>query len=114
MVVADFDQVLEDIGPFGPYQIYNIVLVGLASLCPGANSLANVFMAGLPDFRCANNDMTSNQTLGDNGDAATCYYTAENSSELQQCTQWEYDTDEYGNTMAMEVRNIFRWVKYVY
>ena len=53
MVYTDFDSVLRDVGDFGPYQIYNIILIGLSGTPAGAHSLANVFLAGTPDHWCA-------------------------------------------------------------
>ena len=110
MVQADFDQVLDEIGPFGPYQIYNMVLLGLAGLPVGANSLANVFLAGLPDHSCTatSANATSDDVIATAGEEAddVCYYAAQqagNDSIVMQCSQWEYDDSVFGNTMASEV-----------
>ena len=117
MVQADFDQVLDEIGPFGPYQVYNMVLLGLAGLPVGANSMANVFLAGLPDHSCrASQNASRDGGAGDAGagdgshtstvDDGVCYYTTHlpgNTTETSQCTDWDYDDSVFGNTMASEV-----------
>ena len=53
-LMTNFDALLEDINPLGPYQIWTFVLLGLALFPVAANHLANVFLAGLPTFSCSN------------------------------------------------------------
>ncbi|XP_069690686.1 organic cation transporter protein [Periplaneta americana] len=48
----DFDEVLEEIGQFGRYQVINYVLICLPVLFSAANSLTYVFTAGVPRYRC--------------------------------------------------------------
>lgn len=48
----DFDEVLEEIGEFGRYQIINYLLICLPVLFSAANSLTYVFTAGVPRYRC--------------------------------------------------------------
>uniref|UniRef100_A0A1B0BAM4 Major facilitator superfamily (MFS) profile domain-containing protein n=1 Tax=Glossina palpalis gambiensis TaxID=67801 RepID=A0A1B0BAM4_9MUSC len=48
----DFDQVLEEIGEFGPYQKTNYLLICLPVMFAAANSLSYVFTAGTPAYRC--------------------------------------------------------------
>lgn len=47
----DFDEVLEEIGEFGRFQITNYLLVCLPVLFSAANSLTYVFTAGIPNYR---------------------------------------------------------------
>uniref|UniRef100_A0A1B0GFG9 Major facilitator superfamily (MFS) profile domain-containing protein n=1 Tax=Glossina morsitans morsitans TaxID=37546 RepID=A0A1B0GFG9_GLOMM len=47
----DFDQVLEEIGEFGPYQKTNYLLICLPVMFAAANSLSYVFTAGTPAYR---------------------------------------------------------------
>ena len=53
-LVTNFDALLEDINPLGPYQIWTVVLLGLVLFPVAANHLANVFLAGKPTFGCSN------------------------------------------------------------
>ena len=50
--MVDFDKILDRIGPFGRYQIYIYILLGLAGLQTGVHNLASVFIGGLPDTWC--------------------------------------------------------------
>ena len=104
----NFDELLEEIGPFGPYQIYMVVLIGLVQLPVGANHLASVFLAGLPTYHCAdstgdhhNDTVTSSSS--DAGDDSACFASSVNGSEPVACTEWTYDTDVYESTIASEV-----------
>lgn len=47
----DFDDVLEEIGEFGKYQITNYLLICFPVIFAAANSLAYVFTAGIPNYR---------------------------------------------------------------
>ncbi|XP_063241777.1 organic cation transporter protein [Bacillus rossius redtenbacheri] len=49
----DFDEVLDEIGEFGRFQIINYFLICLPVMFGAANSLSYVFTAGVPDYRCA-------------------------------------------------------------
>ncbi|CAG9859099.1 unnamed protein product [Phyllotreta striolata] len=49
---VDFDDVLEEIGELGRYQIVIYILVCLPVLFGAANSLSYVFTAGVPQYRC--------------------------------------------------------------
>ena len=102
MVHTDFDQILDKIGSFGRYQAYNIVLTGLPGLIVGAICMANVFLAGLPDYHC-NAPQSSNLTLSDNGEYACFIDHVDNGTAKEECTEWEFDQEELGNTMASEV-----------
>ncbi|GFG40420.1 hypothetical protein Cfor_01589 [Coptotermes formosanus] len=48
----DFDEVLEEIGELGRYQITTYLLICLPVLFSAANSLTYVFTAGVPNYRC--------------------------------------------------------------
>ena len=107
----NFDELLEEIGPFGPYQIYMVVLIGLVQLPVGANHLASVFLAGLPTYHCSdstgdhhNDTVTSSSS--DAGDDSACFASSVNGSEPVACTEWTYDTDVYESTIASEVSSI--------
>lgn len=47
----DFDEVLDEIGEFGKYQLTNYLLLCLPVLFAAANSLSYVFTAGIPNYR---------------------------------------------------------------
>nr|CAD7418835.1 unnamed protein product [Timema cristinae] len=49
--VMDFDDVLDEIGDFGRYQITIYLLICLPVLFAAGNSLTYVFTAGVPDYR---------------------------------------------------------------
>ena len=108
MVYTDFDSVLRDVGDFGPYQIYNIILIGLSGTPAGAHSLANVFLAGTPDHWCADasadslNSSTPSAVRNDD----VCYVTSLHGNETlkEECTSWSYDESEFGSTIVSEVR----------
>ncbi|XP_020707372.2 organic cation transporter protein-like [Athalia rosae] len=48
----DFDEVLEELGELGRFQLTNYILVCLPVFFSAANSLSYVFVAGTPDYRC--------------------------------------------------------------
>ena len=48
----NFDDILERIGPFGCYQVYHYILIGIAVMPSGMNNMANVFLAAQPDHVC--------------------------------------------------------------
>ncbi|XP_018566487.1 organic cation transporter protein isoform X2 [Anoplophora glabripennis] len=50
--MLDFDDMLEELGELGKFQIYTYILVCLPVLFAAANSLSYVFTAGVPDYRC--------------------------------------------------------------
>ncbi|XP_066993624.1 organic cation transporter protein isoform X2 [Anabrus simplex] len=50
--IMDFDDILEELGEFGRYQITNYLLICLPVFFCSANSLSYVFTAGVPDYRC--------------------------------------------------------------
>ncbi|XP_050743154.1 organic cation transporter protein isoform X3 [Drosophila biarmipes] len=50
--VLDFDDILAEIGEFGPFQRRNYLLICLPVLFAAANSLSYVFTAGSPTYRC--------------------------------------------------------------
>jgi OCT family organic cation transporter-like MFS transporter 4/5 len=47
----DFDEVLDEIGDFGRYQIITYLLICLPVIFSAANSLTYVFTAGVPNYR---------------------------------------------------------------
>lgn len=49
--MLDFDDMLEELGELGKFQIYIYILVCLPVLFGAANSLSYVFTAGVPDYR---------------------------------------------------------------
>lgn len=48
----DFDEILEELGELGKFQLTNYILVCLPVFFSAANSLSYVFVAGVPDYRC--------------------------------------------------------------
>lgn len=50
----DFDEVLEELGELGNYQLTNYILICLPVFFSAANSLSYVFVAGVPDYRWIN------------------------------------------------------------
>ncbi|RZC05036.1 organic cation transporter protein [Asbolus verrucosus] len=48
----DFDDMLEELGELGKYQITTYILVCLPVFFGAANSLSYVFTAGIPNYRC--------------------------------------------------------------
>jgi len=48
----DFDDILDEIGEFGRYQLTNYLLICLPVFFGAANSLSYVFTAGIPEYRC--------------------------------------------------------------
>ena len=47
----DFDEVLDEIGEFGRFQLTNYLLICLPVFFGAANSLAYIFTAGVPSYR---------------------------------------------------------------
>ncbi|XP_060531615.1 organic cation transporter protein isoform X2 [Cylas formicarius] len=50
--MMDFDDMLEELGELGRFQIINYLLICLPVLFAAANSLSYVFTAGVPEYRC--------------------------------------------------------------
>ncbi|KAJ8936299.1 hypothetical protein NQ318_001492 [Aromia moschata] len=50
--ILDFDDMLEELGELGKFQIYTYTLVCLPVLFAAASSLSYVFTAGIPNYRC--------------------------------------------------------------
>ncbi|KAJ8912268.1 hypothetical protein NQ315_008859 [Exocentrus adspersus] len=50
--ILDFDDMLEELGELGKFQIYTYILVCLPVIFAAANSLSYVFTAGVPNYRC--------------------------------------------------------------
>lgn len=47
----NFDDILEELGEMGTYQIFVYILVCIPVLFSGANSLSYVFTVGIPEYR---------------------------------------------------------------
>lgn len=104
----NFDDVLEKIGSSGRYQAYNIILIGLAGIPPGAYTLANVFLSGQPEYTCTDDRINNTTVATDNQTTGySCYYERKDSngteSELVQCSSWEYNRTVYEDTIVTEV-----------
>ncbi|KAJ8969980.1 hypothetical protein NQ317_007027 [Molorchus minor] len=50
--ILDFDDMLEELGELGKFQVYTYILICLPVLFAAANSLSYVFTAGIPEYRC--------------------------------------------------------------
>ena len=105
--VQSFDETLEQIGAMGPYQLYVIVLTGIAFAAVGSHTIGAVFTAGFPTFHCMDvgndhvmNASTSSQnhTQDASTDSQSCYV-----NDSVPCSHWEYDTDVYETTIATQV-----------
>ena len=105
MVYSDFDSVLRDVGEFGPYQVYNLVLIGLSGTPAGAHSLANVFLAGTPDHWCASASSNASTPAPRDVSDDVCHVTSQRGNETveEKCTAWEYDDSVFGSTIVTEV-----------
>ncbi|XP_065164782.1 organic cation transporter protein isoform X2 [Atheta coriaria] len=49
----NFDDILDELGELGRFQIVTYLLICLPVLFSGANSLSYVFTAGIPEYRCS-------------------------------------------------------------
>ncbi|XP_046742427.1 uncharacterized protein LOC124409078 [Diprion similis] len=52
LLTMDFDEVLEELGELGKFQLINYFLICLPVFFSAANSLSYVFVAGVPEYRC--------------------------------------------------------------
>ncbi|CAG9822517.1 unnamed protein product [Phaedon cochleariae] len=50
--ILDFDDMLEELGELGRFQIFTYILVCFPVLFAASNSLSYVFTAGIPNYRC--------------------------------------------------------------
>ena len=128
----DFDKILDRVGSFGLFQKYYIVLLGLTGIPMGAMSLANVFIAGLPQFWCyipelGNFTREEQQEISSpwigSGEKDSCNvydvdygsldYSVANYSyfkhlhtntSLRRCTEWMYDDSVFSYTTVTRVR----------
>ena len=113
MEVNNFEEVLEEVGSFGRYQYLIIVLTGLADLVMGSHTVGAVFTAGVPDFSCVNDDVTTASAVYWNGtsnvttrtlvvDASDqCEYVYKNRTFA--CTQWNYSTKTFESSIVTKV-----------
>ena len=107
---ATFDEILESVGAFGPYQFYIIFLTGVGFMAVGVHAIGAVFTAGLPTYHCVDdrfghNRSTSNYSARDFNETVCsaptdqCY-----TSSGQECSHWEYDKQFYTSTITTEVK----------
>ena len=106
---ATFDEILESVGAFGPYQFYIIFLTGVGFVAVGVHAIGAVFTAGMPTYHCVDdrfghNISTSNYSVWDfnetvdSAPADQCY-----TSSGQECSHWEYDKHFYTSTITTKV-----------
>lgn len=62
--MLDFDDMLEELGELGKFQIYTYILVCLPVLFGAANSLSYVFTAGVPNYRYEGNYLNTIHNSG--------------------------------------------------
>lgn len=121
---VDFDDIAEELGELGRYQIFIYILVCLPVLFGAANSLSYVFTAGVPAYRCLIPECESadlatydapwaewaiphsssdNQVIGIKSDICSRYQPKENASAcspesfsdtIMHCSEWVFDNVE--------------------
>ncbi|KAL3050721.1 hypothetical protein OYC64_012693 [Pagothenia borchgrevinki] len=125
-----FENILEEIGGFGPFQIVIIVLLGIPRIVLPCHYMLNNFIAALPPHRCdistlENGGLFRNLTqqqrltvslpLGEDGGFRSCEMFSEpqfqllvNGSKLFEATMvpcqsgWVYDNSTFTSTLATE------------
>lgn len=79
-----FDDIITDIGEFGPYQIKVFLMVGLIGIPVGYNQMAQVFYASKSDHWCAVQEWAEDyQRCGDPGNVGyylDCIHAIRNAS----------------------------------
>lgn len=112
----NFDDILGEIGGFGPYQIYCVVLTGLAFMVVGGHNLGVVFTGGLPALHCKSHEYdvilntSSTQLSGYNANTSSddvitmdsCFIDT-GTNESEPCLDWDYDKDVFTSTIATQV-----------
>ncbi|RNA03381.1 organic cation transporter -like [Brachionus plicatilis] len=114
------ENIYEDIGEIGPYQIFLFSLVGLLAAVPALTGYGFVFIGATPDYRCkipiAEHD-TFNLKDQSHYDSLVEYIprtrdkifnkcnirqNSTDTSEFVPCTEWVYSTEFYDTTMVTE------------
>ncbi|XP_057656533.1 organic cation transporter protein isoform X2 [Diorhabda carinulata] len=120
----NFDDIAEELGELGRYQIFIYILICLPVLFGAANSLSYVFTAGIPEYRCLipecetaesaiydapwakwaiPHGSSDNQVIGVKSDICSRYQPKENASNCSpdsytntiiHCSEWVFSTVE--------------------
>ena len=129
----DFDKILEHIGGFRLYQLYQYILVGLVALPMAMQNLANVFVATVPEHWCNIPELNGLNLTRDeqrrittphgmsqqsacqirdldyrkiNINSLLNYTENSTTSHIVDCQQWQYDYSEVSYTTVSRVRGM--------
>ncbi|XP_053396544.1 organic cation transporter protein-like [Mercenaria mercenaria] len=124
--MTTFDDILKEIGEFGPYQKRVYTLLCFPSFILSALLVVQVFLLGTPDHRCKLPDY-ANDTFESQGEIHDQYvhswippddsgehtydrchlyannHTENNSTTKLKCTEWVYDETVYKRTFAKKL-----------
>ena len=134
----DFDKILGHIGGFRWYQLYQYILVGIGAVPLGMQTLANVFVAAVPEHWCNIQELNRFNLTKDEQKRITTphgmsqqtscqirdldyskininsllnYTENSTTSHMVDCQQWQYDYSEYSYTTVARVRYVAITVK---
>ncbi|GAB1603027.1 organic cation transporter protein-like [Argonauta hians] len=108
--MMDYDATISSIGNFGFYQKTRLLVFGFLFMGSGTQTLLNVLLLYVPDFRCSTNQTFGNITYNVSTDQ--CYLYSNNESEANishgaeerfSCDSWHYDDTDVVATAATDM-----------
>ncbi|GAB1603026.1 organic cation transporter protein-like, partial [Argonauta hians] len=108
--MMDYEATISSIGNFGFYQKTRLLVFGFLFMGSGTQTLLNVLLLYVPDFRCSTNQIFGNITYNVSTDQ--CYLYSNNESEANishgaeerfSCDSWHYDDTDVVATAATDM-----------
>ncbi|XP_052827131.1 organic cation transporter protein [Octopus bimaculoides] len=106
----DYEATIKNIGSFGFYQKLVLGLIGLLYIGSGMQTLLNVLILYVPDFRCTSNHTYGNITYNITKDECYLYpnnetefNTTDRTEESIACKSWVYDKTDFTATAATDM-----------
>ncbi|RNA36796.1 solute carrier family 22 member 4, partial [Brachionus plicatilis] len=99
------ENIYEDIGEFGPYQLLLFFLIGLLAVQPSLTGYGFIFIGATPDYQCKK-PATAQRLSYNNSFDDKCFYKIYSNETSQiafePCTEWTYSKEYYDTTLVTE------------